>query len=282
MYPKYCFLTMPYYVWTIIKKHPAYRIEQNRTKNGSNRIEHLILCEFDFQTDRTNPVWFCLDCISWCLKLSMKRISNHNQPLLTGFRWCNIQDFDNTWGIYHNFCSYRRLYSIKQTNRSLVINQTFHYDSEFDNPSIASLSINEGSIVFDCRAFDYRPFDNQTFDFVRLPTVRFCSVHKNFVWVWSCSILEQNQTITVRFCSIPRTFDPIRREKQYLRYLLGSGLLWIWPQVWLPENNISLEVWNSINVLGIILSNSKQKSLEFYMGHLACQLIHKNFPTEVS
>ena len=83
-----------------------------------------------------------------------------------GFRWCNIQDFDDTSGICHNFCFYQRLYSNKQTTNKqtgvLVINQTFHYGSEFDDPSFADHSTNEGLIVFDCR-----PFDNRTFDFVR-------------------------------------------------------------------------------------------------------------------
>ena len=43
----------------------------------------------------------------------MTRISKP-QPLLTGFQWCNIQDVDDTLGIYRNFCFYQRLYSNKQ------------------------------------------------------------------------------------------------------------------------------------------------------------------------
>ena len=58
----------------------------------SNMIKHLILCEFDYWTNqinwtnsnsvKPNPVQFCLDCISWCLKWSMICRNNHDQPLL--------------------------------------------------------------------------------------------------------------------------------------------------------------------------------------------------------
>ena len=111
----------------------------------------------------------------------MTRRSNHNQPLLTGIKRKSFQKVSRLCIFCRsnertkrenktrerNDSSVHALstitYSNKQTNSSSVINRTFHYGSEFDEPSIADYLINKGSIVFDCR-----PFDNRTFDFVRV------------------------------------------------------------------------------------------------------------------
>ena len=88
--------------------------------------------------------------------------------------------------------------------RGSVYNSAFTRNyPDTNDPLIADYWVIERSTLFDPRRFENRTFDLVRSSTVRKSNVRSCSIHKIFVWVRSCSILEQDRPIRVRSCSIP-------------------------------------------------------------------------------
>ena len=164
-------------MWTVYSQGhqvPGCLIKQNRTKNQSNAIEHqwfncvrqsniiehLILCEFDYRTNRTNRT----------KSSAIEQNRTQSNRIWFDFVWTASLD------------DWVRLPTVRLSNVRLS--------------SIANHSIIERSIVFDCRPFDNRTFncvrlttffnlwvwllyvrlpntiERLVFDFVWLPNVR--------------------------------------------------------------------------------------------------------------
>ena len=159
--------------------------------NRSNKIRRTQSNRIAHNRTESGSILFGLHLLTPETNISMTRRSNHNQPLLTGIKRKTSQKVSRLC----IFC--RRNERTKRENKTTV--QFMHYQRWLTPTNKRS-----GMVRNSMTLIDRRPFDKRRFDCVRFT---------KFLWVRSCWIPEQYRTIiTVRFCSISRTFDPIQRE----------------------------------------------------------------------